>query len=62
MNPEENVVAMTALHDELSDIMDRVFQGETITVTRYGKPRAVINPVGADEPADIPEKEEAPDA
>lgn len=39
------------LRSELKEILNLVAQGETVTVTKHGKPCALIVPVGAGRPS-----------
>ncbi len=45
MNP---TVGLTEARERLTEILERVFEGEQMVVTRYGSPVAAIVPVPAD--------------
>lgn len=43
----ETPVTLTELRDDLPNITDRVIDGDTFTVTRYGMPFAALIPIDA---------------
>jgi prevent-host-death family protein len=45
--PEQ--VGVRALRENLSSLLDRVKEGETLEVTEHGRPVARISPIGPDE-------------